>query len=65
MNKANFKNMTAAEILVGFIRHHGIEAHELNGRIFAHNWSAKDGERFLKIEELEPTTSAVREWLGY
>ncbi len=57
--------LTNAEILRDYIIAHGIEAHELNGHLFAHNWSAKDGERFMEVVELEPTVSAVREWLGY
>ena len=52
MNTVTFKNMTGVELLVEYIRQHGIEAHELNGKIFAHNWSVSNGERFLEIDEV-------------
>ena len=65
MTTVTFKSMTGVEMLVEYIREHGIEAHELNGKIFAHNWSGRNGERFLEIDEVEATPAGVREWLGY
>jgi hypothetical protein len=65
MTMQAYANMTQASILVDYIRSHGIEAHEMNGHIFAHNWSVDDGQRYLQIVELEATADAVNEWLGY
>lgn len=65
MTTVTFKSMTGVEMLVEYIRHHGIEAHELNGKIFVHNWSVSNGEQFLEIDEVEATLAGVREWLGY
>jgi hypothetical protein len=53
------------DILVNYIKSHGIEAHELNGQIFVHNWHEQDGERYCSIDTVDSNVIAVREFLGY
>jgi len=53
------------DILISYIRSHGIEAHELNGQIFVHNWYTQDGERYCTIDTVGGNVAAVREFLGY
>jgi len=53
------------DILISYIRSHGIEAHELNGQIFVHNWYKQDGERYMTIDTVDSNVAAVREFLGY
>jgi len=53
------------DILISYIRSHGIEAHELNGQIFVHNWYTQDGEKYCTIDTVGGNVAAVREFLGY
>lgn len=57
--------MNAAQ-LVAYIAKHSIAAHlGRDGKIVAEAVYCKDGVAFSEIETIEPTLSAVRDWLGY
>lgn len=59
--------MTNLQPLLSYLESHDVHAWAENGRLFAHGvyFQAGDDAATVKTEELVPTASAVRAWLGY
>lgn len=57
--------MITIEQLVTYIKNHGVEAWSANGKLFAVDRGSLNGQPVEAVVEIEPTSRAVREWLGY